>query len=368
MGYNTGLSSEIDRALDRLDERLARGTTGFLTSLWDGESGGFYYSIGAKKHKECAPDSDSTAQVLRLIDSGAFLGSKGALASTLSDGLRERILSFAASCEDSASVKWIKDSLEGKGDTDKSARSAARPIIGAPSVRDHLESREAFEKFLSDNSATALDLRSQYKEIKSAGLSDVMFEYLDSVQERVMRERTESGLAPTGLWQAEITSNAMSELARLASLYTEGERRVSYAAEIVGTCIGEILSYGKYESISEIYAPWAALSAVLKNIGTEDGASLYNTVRRSAPDMISSTAERLEVHKGRHGGFFYYPSRRSARLHGARVAFRIADEDVNSTVTAVHGIRGSIFSSLGLTVPPIWGIDALNDILSKISK
>lgn len=363
MSFNTGLSQSIDTALDTLDELLSSDTRRFIISLWDGEHGGFYYSARAKRCRDCTPDADSTAQVLRLIDSGAFFGSKGALSSALPDELKDKILSFITSCDSSASVKWVKDKLESR----ENVKSSTPPIIGAPSVKDHLESRESFRKFLTDNCATASDLKAQFKEIKNAGLTDVMFDYLDSVQEGVRLELSDSGRAPTGLWQTEISSDAMSELARLAALYTEGERRLRYASDIVSTCIGEILSCGGYESVYEIYAPWSALSAVLKNLGTEDGASLYNTVRRSAPDMISATLSRLKGLKRRDGGFSYYPSRRSARIHGARAAFGVREGDINATVTAVHGIRGNIFSSLGLTVPPLWDGDMLTDILSKLS-
>ena len=53
---DTGLGREIDAALEELYALYDRKVIDWFAGLWDGEIGGFYYSVSARDHEGFLPD------------------------------------------------------------------------------------------------------------------------------------------------------------------------------------------------------------------------------------------------------------------------------------------------------------------------
>ena len=63
--HGAKIAEETERLHTLWDENVYK----WLASLWDGEAGGFYYSISARDNEGFYPDRESTAQALNSLES-----------------------------------------------------------------------------------------------------------------------------------------------------------------------------------------------------------------------------------------------------------------------------------------------------------
>lgn len=340
MKYNTSLGEGIDGALAELDELLSSGTLELLTELWDTERGGFYRSAEERDRRGALPDIDSTAQVINLLSSGAIKGTKGKLSELLPSEIKEKILKFTKECNtaDAAKCKVVREKLEGESE------KAASEKAGKPDRAEYLGGKDAFISYLDTLDGVSLSkVKDKLLDIRAAGLSDVLFDYLD------------------GKLKSEYGYGELTELARVAAIYNEDSRPIKNARKTVESLINLALSDREPINIASLYGFFSALYALIKNIVDEsercgDGEkkrALYSEMRARAPEIIGATVKHLSRFKTLDGGFSYY-------FAATRATFGSLSGDVNSTVTAVHGVRGNIFACLGLTTPPLYEESALD--------
>ena len=333
--YETGLGDILDSSITRLDTFLADGAIEFIGSLWDPEVGGFYYSQSGRDYRGFLPSDDSTLQVLNFISSGAVQGLKGRLSDKLPDDIKKTIFDFAETSDSKG--KAIKEKL---GELPASA-PAAKPKIKSAPPRKYASADELIA-YLDDISIAddfATRLVAELSNIKSSGFTKEMFDYLD----KSAFKENECYLS-------------VSEIYKIGSVYNDEKREILNARKLLENVLSLITSNDIPESIIEIYNAWAALRTLLQNAdirGESEKSAVYSFVRSMSKSLIDKTLEKLSVFKKNDGGYSYYQGFAPDKLSGKRVALGVPEGDVNATFVVLHGVRGNIFSSLGLTVPPL---------------
>ena len=66
------VAEEVRRLNTLFDENIYK----WLASLWDGEAGGFYYSISARDNEGFYPDMESTSQAIGSLTSNGIISEK----------------------------------------------------------------------------------------------------------------------------------------------------------------------------------------------------------------------------------------------------------------------------------------------------
>ena len=351
MKYNTSLGENTDNALARLDELCSLGTLDFLAGLWDLDGGGFYSSYKMRKKRSETADFDSTAQVISFLSSGAIKGTRGKLPSLIADDIREKLAQFCAT--DPVRGKEIMKKLEVAEPTPSEKKKSNKKKESPPPTPEHLASEDGLVRYLdelwkADGSDAVGTVRDSLGKIKSAGLSDTLFAYLD-------------GLCTRGEYPFNFSAERSSstQASKLLSLYSDEGRSIPDTMGLAGRISDAISEDVRAVSISHIYGLWASLGATVKNasVGSDEEnleqIRLCAYIRERAVELLENTEKLLARHKRSDGGFAYFwdiPS----------------DSDVNSTVTAVHGVRGNLFLSLGLTTPPLFEAEALEEMFDKM--
>ena len=334
--YNTGLGEPLDDAIARFDEFLSDGATEFIAGLWDSQAGGFYYSNSAKEYKGFTPDAESTLQVLNLLSSGAIQGVKGHLPEKLPCDIKDKLLSFSDTSESRG--KAIKEKLGALPESTDGAKPAAK---SAPPKK--YETKEQLIAFLDETFASSdasVKLKAEIANIKSSSMLDTMFDYLDGAAFSKLE-----GYA------------SAAEVYKIGSIYNDEKRKIARASEILEYVLVLIASDDAPDSVTDIYNAWAALRILLQNAenyGESDKALAYSCVRSVADIIVNKTLEKLLAFKKSDGGYSYYQAATPGVVSGKRVSLGIAEGDINSTVTVLHGVRGNVFSCLGLTTPPLF--------------
>ena len=126
----TGLGTRLDRAVERLDGFYKKRTLRWLTSLYDSECGGFYYSESAKKYEGFLPDVESTLQAVNLLFDGAVKGVKGEIPENMKCEMGKFVLSLRDSDGFFYHPQWGKEISDGRRSCDKSCATSLMDKLG----------------------------------------------------------------------------------------------------------------------------------------------------------------------------------------------------------------------------------------------
>lgn len=397
----SGLGKETDLALSELYSLYGREAIEWFGKLWDGETGGFYYSSSARDYEGFLPDLESTGQALGCLGAVCDVSPWGSLEAAFPEWVREKLGDFAPSLMDGDGYfyhpQWGKDigtSRRGRdlewavGLAKKFGRALPYPTAierlsgnNKAGLAPHLQSKEAFVAYLdslnieshSHNKGHALN--SQNAQIRAAGLGEVLFDYCDALQERVQQKLLASGKRKNGLFQPETNYIGISGLFKLGAIYNAARRPFKYAMEMIDSGIDVILSDEVPEIVIYVFNPWSGLTAAVTNMnnvnaehpGTYDMEAVYAKVRAAAPEMIRKTVEKLRAFKRPDGAFSYCIGYAAPYTQGTHVSLGIDESEVNGTVLAINGVSRSIFACLGVTRPPVFSCEDVERLVEIMS-
>ena len=216
ISHGKEVSDEVRRLNSLFDENIYK----WLASLWDGEAGGFYYSLSARDNEGFWPDMESTAQAINSLTSTGILYDD----SVMPDTMKKKMVAFMKAKQHSDDgyfyhAQWGKDvttsrrgrdlghatgiiSRFGNGDKPlyptaleriKEAAASGSTESENSTVPEHLRSKEAFLEYLNSLNINGIDkpgnsypighkIGQQAAEIAAAGLTDVCIDFLNSTQ------------------------------------------------------------------------------------------------------------------------------------------------------------------------------------------
>ena len=367
--------------------------------------GGFYYSNSARDNNgylfwRFLPDIESTVQALNILEnSGLAFDYGGKWQNMLSDDIKQELLNFALSLQSYKDgnfyhPQWgtnISSSRRGRdrGWAVQLIRALGeKPLFDTPSgvdghypigtnpvasmnmpfgtsvavavskvtptaVATEFSSEENFKKYLDnlkinkDSYSAGNTLDSRSGEINAAGLTKYLREYLRDIQ------------CDNGLWEEEVSYNAINGLMKLSSRFAtrdpfpNADKAVNSIMSVFESEVENGLdeTLPQIETICYIYNPWVALKNVMQYLSYEDKLALKSKLSENGSIYLQNTLDKLTVFKKDDGGFSYYQQTSSPLSQSAMVAVPGSREsDVNATGIAISTVFKYILPVYGIAL------------------
>ena len=337
----------------------------WLSSLWQPEIGGFYYSEGGRDIETMLPDLESTRQAVVFIkNSGLDKDFGRGKIEAVSPQMQEKIIGFVKSCQDSESgyfyhpqwkkkisparrgrdLSWavyLMEEFGGKLDypTPLEKQSDGKASAALP---EYLQSKEVFKEYLNQkdfyrNSYVVGNLlQAQTTQIIAAG-EDYVDILLNHITERQNPE--------TGLWGECVNYDSVNGLMKLVLIFAMCKRPVPNALAALDSCIKVAMSDEKITFVCEFYNPIVTMANLIdivqKNNGQSVGLSLRKRIIEKAPQLLEITKKKVELCKKIDGSFSYAPTRSCFVSQSAPVTDHDMNEgDVNASGISSTGMTG----------------------------
>ena len=345
----------------------------WIASMWDGETGAFYYSTSARDNAEFFPDSESTTQCIGLLHT---LGLTADEIKSLPLGMREKVGKFAYNMQDEDGFfyhhAWGKDvnssrrgrnlgqctwlvrdvwGHETKYPTayENLKNNAEDKAVDKDAIPEHLRSEAAFRKYLDELDLNTKSypkghyLSSQAGEIIAAGFKDICVEYIKSKQN-----------LKNGTWEEEINYGSISGVTKVGAALFAFNEPIPNATLAFRSALRVAMEDSYCGSITDIFNPIGTMEQMLKDFKkmgmTEDFEAAQKLLTDNAAEFIAITAKKLRpFYRAHEGAFSYCPGVSSSWSQGKVVCLGLDEADVNATSLSV-GTRRRVFDMLGLNM------------------
>ena len=207
-----GLNTPLADSLEGLVALFNNDTVDWFAHLWDPEKGAFYYSNSGRDYEGFGPDLESTAQILRIVNYLGMIDGYGSLGNAIPPDICNGIIGFVNSLLSDDGYfyhpQWGKQVGISRRGRDLNCAKNIYKMLGVKPPRqttleileskkksntvsaipEYLKSKKAFLSYLydlniKDNSYASGNLIiSQIDQIRAAGLSGCLCNYLDSIQ------------------------------------------------------------------------------------------------------------------------------------------------------------------------------------------
>lgn len=374
------------------------------------------------------PDTESTEQALRFIKTSGLLGDS-TLKEKLPDWMRDQIIRYIKGLQHpngffyntqwpkeladsklsrrARDLGWCVSILENLGsaptyDTPTGIKGDGLDADGNPvkntlasdggepkcastvAIPPELENRESFIKYLDSldikhesysvgNTLTAIAGQIIYrdKELEAAGadysLRKIIIDWLNENQN-----------PENGLWHDTANYYGVNGLMKTSGVYGKIGVLMPYADKAVKSAIDAISTDETPDAVTCIYNTWFAVTRIKRHLRTHGGEEgqrmadkIVEDLRKTAPEAIRITKEKLAVFAKPYGSFSYGPMASAGRSQGMPVTFRGAYEgDVNATIICSSDILGYMYSALELSdvSVPIYSPEDFERYVSIIEK
>lgn len=380
----------------------------WAADLYDGETGGFYYSASARDYVGFCPDIESTSQILSLLyEFGLYDWYDGYWAEALPEDFRTKLGTFVQNMQseddgyfyhpqwgenigaaargrhldaaiDILNIAGVDPIYPTPLERANGTASALSQVISAfmdtdlhkssvvftsSTLPDYMQSEAAMIDYLDTKWFGFYDengmpnsydfgglLSSQRTQIKASGLIDTVCDWLDEHQN-----------PNTGFWEPITTENpdsgyrAISGLIKIATVYGEAGRAFNHADKMVDAAMEIILDDRAPLHVCYIYNPIGAYSAILgsmRSVGLDDTAAKQKFYFNLS-DIIDTTIEKQTVFKKEQGSFSYLPERSDPASQGLRLSLGLAEGDVNATAVSMHYVSDALFDIFGVGIVPM---------------
>jgi len=373
---------DVSDAVYKLNTLFDDGIYKWLASLWDGEAGGFYYSISARDNEGFYPDMESTAQAIGNLTSNGIISE----ATPVPVAMQKKMVKFMKEKQHEDDgyfyhAQWGKDVTTSRRARDLShatgiiAAYGDKPLYPTAleriqaaaengetkaentTVPEHLRSKEAFLEYLNSldingkikpgNSYPAgHKISAQSAEIKAAGLVDVCVDFLNSAQR------------PNGFWEDELNHGSSNGTMKISCAYLSLGRPVPNIMTAFKSALEVLLSDCPYGCITDVFNPPFSLLnfiQIMEKTGdTENLAKAKALLRENAVRILEITYERLLPFKKPDGSFSYCKTCSSFWSQGKPVCIQGRYEsDVNANSLA-NGSKVRTLIILDIDNPPIF--------------
>ncbi|MBQ7386967.1 MAG: hypothetical protein IJW03_02250 [Clostridia bacterium] len=377
------MGKEAADALRKLIDFYGKDWIDWLASLYDAETGSFYYSNSARDNEQFKPDCESTCQAHSII---RFMG----LLDVYNDDYikaypnetRENCLEFIRNLQSDVDgyfyhPQWgtkigaarkgrdfsqCIELIERFGGTPKYRTAMERLSSEASADNDksvlpaHLLSKEAMKEYLDklninhESHSFGHIVSAQNEQIRAAGLAEFVCEYANA------RQNPE-----TGLWEEGANYSTLSGVIKVGAVLGGLGSYVHHGDKIVDSAMDVIMSDVNPEYINYVFNPWGAFGAAIggasrtEKLAKEQGiavdfsvADIRKKIYARLPELVDKTIEKLKKFQKPDGSFSYEQHRSAPETQGVPVSLGVYEGDVNGLACAMFYPLHSIFPLLGI--------------------
>lgn len=387
-------SERILSELKKADELCGRSILEWLASLYDPQSGGFYYSVSARDTDGFLPDLESTYQAIYLLQLGGMYKTGAVPEEIMPREIQDGLVAFARELQDESDgyfyhpqwgkkinasrrgrdLMWAKGLINKFGGKAKymlpeerieKSRAAAENNGGAaPVIDERFTSEEKFTEYLESLDfetnawGSGNTLSAQQSQIKAAGFMDLTREYLASKQNK-----------ETGLWGKGLNYMATNGAMKISGYFTK-ESPYPNLDKMLDSVIYIIKNEGIPIYITDV---WNPLVTINQAKGTYGGIKcmpkeLTEKLFSALPEIIRISVHNAMLFKKEDGAFGYNRLQGQHSSQGMIVSTGVNESDVNATLAACTSMRSSLWSLAELEPPAIYKDESayfMNTLMEK---
>ena len=347
----------IDEVLSRLDAEFDKDTLDWLISMYDGESGGFYYAVSSRDNEQFEPDIESTVQAnSTLKDLGLIeIDSEGKW--IYPEWYKKGILDFLRERQDPDDGYFydpVYKAIAGKEKLERNTAFATslikgtfyeNPLYPTPMERilakkqkgetvsgggkngsaaqDIYDSPESFIGWLEDLRTKMSSycwgsyVASGYGMIKAAGLEDTLVDWLIKIQ------NTENGT-----WAEKFDMEAVNGVLKLCGCFNPQTKPYPN----IDKYLTNVVEFTKTFEPLTAAANWNPLGSLRQILQNNPGLpeELREKVNDGILDMLSNTLVQMRKFRQPDHGFGYLQKGSSRTSNAVVVSLGLPEGDVNA--------------------------------------
>ena len=354
----------------------------WFASLYDLESGKFYYSASARDSESreykgktylLRADIESTSQALGFMESSGMTDDFGrdlslALPKWMQDDIADNVYNMQDDdgyfyhkhwgkniplVRRSRDLMWANSILRRFGREKKYVSVSDSDMVNEVknvALPAHLQSAEIFCKYLEAADIhqncypVGNDLACQTDLIKLANLVDVCYDFLNKMQ------------LENGLWCPEEGYFAINGAMKITCFYNGVHRVIPRAREMARVAIRVLLSDEPVNGAVDLFNPWFTIGNLLTSLresgeeGNREADKMLSEVRAVAPEAIRATARKVLAFKKESGSFSYHVTCSSHISSGMPTAIPNSWEgDINGYILSATGLINHVYRGLEIT-------------------
>ncbi|NLN17866.1 MAG: hypothetical protein GX162_01125 [Firmicutes bacterium] len=383
------ITPEAHEALQELNSIFDKDVLMWVASMYDPETGGFYYARSAIGREGFAADIESTSQAL------SFLKSMG-IFDSMPEDIRQRFITFFQSRQDPVTGYFYDPQFGSNVSNSKRSRNLSQAVgrlrdlnaeplyplpyskerqvgqtdsfnlygslllggqtgigiggaadvsrtVNIPTLPEYLTSAEALRRWMEsfdwENRPwnAGHNVSSARTEIIQVGLVDVVYEFIEEIQN-----------PDTGLWGKGRTLEEVSAAMKLSGYYVD--RPYPRAKKMVESTIYAIKNHTP-TAIVHIRNPVDLITTAIIRGAVGYDPEIEALLRENMPLFITWAKESLLRFKQPDKAFSYHENGSSRTSQGAVVSLGWAEADMNGTMAGAHATINYFYQLLGLSRP-----------------
>ena len=382
-------TKEIIQKTKTIDSWCNDKVLDFVLSLYDPDTGLFYYSISARDNSQFGPGIESTYQALNLMEKGMPQGFGGDFYAQLPESYKEKTVKTLQSWQNEHDgyfyVPWQStEQTDAKRERDLSAAVNLLSKLGgkalyplpserfeknayslsvmsdeAPSDTSHYDSEAQMKLWLdnlnwSNPYASLHQISSSFSMIKSAGLGDFVRNYV-----------TEKQNPQTGLWGSGLNYDA-TDAALKASVLYDREHPYPEFEKMVESTLSVITGNESADTVCAVWNPLSLLVNASKTYSYTEFSEERKLVHSILPDIIDITTQNIKPFKCSDGGLSYYKLYTPHKVQGSDNGLGLKEGNTDHTLIGTFLLRNSILELANSSVitPVFEGcMDKINNVL-----
>jgi hypothetical protein len=391
------LNPEVNEALEDLNSIMDKDVVMWIASMYDPDTGGFYYARSAIGRPGFSADIESTSQAM------SFMKSHG-MFDDMPPQIRQKLITFFQSRQDPVTGYFFDPQFGSNVSNAKRSRNLSQAVgalrdlgaaalyplpyskerevsrinipdlfawfgyqrlggavgyrqlpMGYPApgggvniatLPEHLRSAEALRRWLEsldwvNNPWNAgHNVSSARSEITQVGLLDVVYEFIEDVQN-----------PETGLWGPGRTLEEVSAAMKLSGYFTSG-RPYPNAEKMIESTIYAIM-HDTPTCICHVRNPMDLLATVVRRGGLPYDPQIEALLRENMPRIIRWAKDRLLRFKQHDGAFSYYERGSARTSQGAVVSLGLPESDMNAVMAGANATINYLYELAGITRPTL---------------
>ncbi len=299
----------------------------WIGSIWDKETGGFYFSPSARDTDGYYPDIESTGQALGVLQDLGLTPDPW----TFPEPFRTRAVNFLRELQDEDGFfyhpQWGKDIntsrrardlasatlfIEGLGSSlkypsalEQMKAATENGSADSSAIPEHLRSEETFISYLDSlevnrNSYSAgQTIAMQAPQIAAVGLGDVCIRYLNEHQ------------LDNGIWESELNYATANGMLKICHAYNALGADLPRLDKVVDATITTVLAPETPKAIVDVFNPLMQINYLRNIVARSDDPNRLSEADRiiasRAVTILDVTREKLSIFALADGSFAYYP-------------------------------------------------------------
>lgn len=369
------LDGNIETVLRRFDDEVfTKELLDYIISLYDPETGGYYYSVSARDGIEFLPDVESTKQAFGIFDETELFDAVHPSGGIYPAEAQSKVLRWVQMLQDEGDgyfyhPQWGKGITTSRQNRDLAwslsiiRRFGGKPLYLTPEERlsaaaearllsaseeNRFESEEAFMARVkslpwdTDPYSAGNTVAASKPMITASGYMPALREFVSAKQNK-----------DTGLWGEGLSYDNVNALMKITSLYSE-----YYPIPMADKIVESVIYVVKNCEAETAATPWNAVVSVNDVVWQNQktlSPKMREELKKAVPELVGISSCAIKPFKKPDGGYSWGREKSTATSQLAWVSYGLAEGDLNATALCTVCLRDDLYYLAGVkNKPALW--------------